>query len=458
MNAIQSLGKSVIIQPKSTDSNSTGFSTLLTALGIKMTEAAGSSEGTEGKSELEQGDEKTPFSESELPLDLLAALPLTVQGQSSSSPKLQLGLESSRTLQMKGEGQQGGILTGFTKQELMDLEQFGKPISHEQQAPKLPLSNELSVQLQKISGFHNGEEMLPGFLKREWLKQQGAKEVLASPLSEANPIEEVKVVEVSKGQEAKTSLEMMKQMTAEPTSQQKNLYGTVEQNTPLEEKEAIVEDGEQRPALKEGEVGKSQVDQTEGTEQLENLDQTSTESLILDDVQSDEKPEGLPLIKQSNEAPVKEATVQARYLNSELSEMITERMQLSKNGDETNIRIKLSPENLGQLDIRLTTLDGKVTAHIVTATAGAKELIESQLHQLRHTLVQQGIQLDKIEVVQQPQGSQQPFMQDGRGDQGQQFQQGKQRQGRKGEYELEDNPLVTSEKEESTLGGINYAI
>jgi flagellar hook-length control protein FliK len=149
--------------------------------------------------------------------------------------------------------------------------------------------------------------------------------------------------------------------------------------------------------------------------------------------------------------------VQARYLSTELSEMITERMHVSKNGDETNIRIKLSPENLGQLDIRLTTSEGKVTAHIVTATAGAKELIESQLHQLRHTLVQQGIQLDKVEVVQQPQGSQNTFMQDGRGEQGQQFHQGKQRRG-KGEYELEDNPLVTNEREESTSGGINYAI
>jgi flagellar hook-length control protein FliK len=62
-----------------------------------------------------------------------------------------------------------------------------------------------------------------------------------------------------------------------------------------------------------------------------------------------------------------------------------------------------------------------------------------------------------VEVVQQPQGSQNTFMQDGRGEQGQQFHQGKQRRG-KGEYELEDNPLVTNEREESTSGGINYAI
>ena len=150
--------------------------------------------------------------------------------------------------------------------------------------------------------------------------------------------------------------------------------------------------------------------------------------------------------------------VPVRHFSAELSEMIPERMQLMKNGDESHIRIKLSPENLGQLDIRLTNADGKVTAHIVTATSAAKDMIESQLHQLRHSLVQQGVQLDKVEVIQQPQpASQNSFMQDGRSQQGQQFDQGKQRQ-RKGEYELEENPHITKEVEEGTSGGINYAV
>ncbi|WP_226654412.1 flagellar hook-length control protein FliK [Pseudalkalibacillus hwajinpoensis] len=458
MNAIQSLGKSVIVQTKPTGNDSTGFSTLLSALGIKMVDQeAGRADGTAGKSELGQGDEKKRLGEtgeSELPLHLLAALPLDVQvGQTSSSTKLEGNLERSESLQVKSGSQQGFILTGFTKQELMDLEQVGKPIPYEPVAPRLPLSNESRLQLQEKDSF-----ISPGLLKQEWLKMsQGVKEVLVDPFMKDKPLEEDEVVEVPKGQEAIKALEMIKQMTAEQSSQQKNLPITVDQTPPLEEQEAIFEGREQRPVLEEGEEVKSQVDQTEGTEQVENADQASTEPLSVDDVQTDEKPDGLPLVKQTNDAQIKEAPVQARYLNSELSERITERMQLSKNGDETNIRIKLSPENLGQLDIRLTTSDGKVTAHILTVTAGAKELIESQIHQLRHTLVQQGIQLDKVEVVQQPQGSQPSFMQDGQGEQGQ-FQQGKQRQGRKSEYDLEDNPLVTSEKEESTPGGINYAI
>ncbi len=437
------------MQPKPT-ANSTDFSTLLSALGVKVNEQeAGKDQGTAGESELEQGDGKVPYGEAELPLNLLminnGAHPLDLQGsQTSSLPKLQGYLESMENVQVKSGSQQGFILTGFTKQELMDMEQFGNQQPLESVVSKV---NESSLQLQG----KNGLGLLPEFSNQEWLKmQQGAKEVLANP----KPLEEVKMTEVPKGQEATKSLEIIKNLTAEQSSNQKNLEVTVDQIPQLEEQEAIVE-GKTRPVLEEGE--KARVDQTE-TEQLENLEQPSAEPSPIDDVQTEEKPDGFPLVKQSNDAPVKEVPVQARYLNTELSEMITERMQLSKNGDETNIRIKLSPENLGQLDIRLTTSDGKVTAHIVTATAGAKELIESQLHQLRHTLVQQGIQLDKVEVVQQPQGSQNTFMQDGRGEQGQQFQQGKQRHERKGEYELEDNPLVTNEREESMSGGINYAI
>ncbi len=451
MNAIQSLGKSVIVQPKPTGNDSTGFSTLLSTLGIKMIDQEAGR--TEGKSEVEQSDE------SELPLNLLminkAALPLDVQvAQTSSSPKLQGNLENNEMPQVKsGSQQQGLTLPGFTKQELESLAQVGKQAPLESEASKLSLSNESKVQLHEKNAFHKGDEILTGFLKQEWLNNpQGVKEVLA--VIEEKPVEEARVVEVPRGQEATKSLEVIKQMTAEQSSQQKNLDVTVNQPPRLEEQEAIVEDREQRFVLEGGKEFKSQVDQAEDTEQL---DQPSTETLPVDDVQSDEKPDGLPLVKQSNDAPVKEATVQARYMNTELSEMLTERMQLSKNGDETNIRIKLSPENLGQLDIRLTTSDGKVTAHILTATSGAKELIESQLHQLRHTLVQQGIQLDKVEVVQH-QGSQHSFMQDGRGEQKQQFQQGKQHQGRKGEYDLEENPLVTNEREESISGGINYAI
>lgn len=155
---------------------------------------------------------------------------------------------------------------------------------------------------------------------------------------------------------------------------------------------------------------------------------------------------------------VKEETpvIKARQFTSEFSQLL-ERMQVMKNGKESQLRIKLSPENLGQLDIRLSTVDGKVTAQIATSTAAAKEMIEGQLHQLRQTFVQQGIQLDKVEVVQQ---STQSLLQDQQSQQqGQrQFGQGNRREKQSGQYEVEENPVVTHEHEKEETIGINYSV
>ncbi|WP_270180459.1 flagellar hook-length control protein FliK [Alkalihalobacillus sp. CinArs1] len=155
---------------------------------------------------------------------------------------------------------------------------------------------------------------------------------------------------------------------------------------------------------------------------------------------------------------VKEETpvIKARQFTSEFSQLL-ERMQVMKNGKESQLRIKLSPENLGQLDIRLSTVDGKVTAQIATSTAAAKEMIEGQLHQLRQTFVQQGIQLDKVEVVQQ---STQSLLQDQQSQQqGQrQFGQGNRREKQSGQYEVEENPVVTHEHEQEETIGINYSV
>lgn len=165
-----------------------------------------------------------------------------------------------------------------------------------------------------------------------------------------------------------------------------------------------------------------------------------------------------PQVSSSSKQP--EGLIRFNQLPTELSELITQRLQVMKSGEDSQIRIKLTPDNLGQLDIRLSSIDGKITAQIATLVPGTKEMIESQIHQLRHTLLNQGIQLDKLEVIQQPQpSSQSSLMQDGQSQQGQQFDQGKNRGSkRKGEYDVEDNVLLTQRLEEGTSVGINYSV
>ncbi|WP_261132832.1 flagellar hook-length control protein FliK [Bacillus sp. Marseille-Q3570] len=64
----------------------------------------------------------------------------------------------------------------------------------------------------------------------------------------------------------------------------------------------------------------------------------------------------------------------------------------------TQLSIKLFPENLGSLDIQIVQRNGEIAAKIIASTVQAKELIETNLHQLRHSLQSQNINIDKIEI------------------------------------------------------------
>lgn len=65
------------------------------------------------------------------------------------------------------------------------------------------------------------------------------------------------------------------------------------------------------------------------------------------------------------------------------------------------LTVKLHPASLGRLDITLQQVNGVIVAKMMTTTTIAKELIESQIHQLRHAFIQQQLPVDRIEVIQQ---------------------------------------------------------
>ncbi len=92
--------------------------------------------------------------------------------------------------------------------------------------------------------------------------------------------------------------------------------------------------------------------------------------------------------------------VRMNNLTEELGEVFKSSMRMSTNGESTQIKVNISPENLGQLDIRLTETNGKIAAQIFTSSLAAKDAIDLQLNQLRNTLIQQGLTVEKIEVVQ----------------------------------------------------------
>ncbi|MGG0657937.1 flagellar hook-length control protein FliK [Rummeliibacillus pycnus] len=79
---------------------------------------------------------------------------------------------------------------------------------------------------------------------------------------------------------------------------------------------------------------------------------------------------------------------------------IMNRSQFSNNAAGTKLLIKLYPENLGSIRVELVQKDGVMTARFLASTNIGKQMLESQLQQLKQGLVNQNIQLDRIDVAQ----------------------------------------------------------
>ncbi len=79
---------------------------------------------------------------------------------------------------------------------------------------------------------------------------------------------------------------------------------------------------------------------------------------------------------------------------------IFKRSNFGQTGGTNRLLIKLYPEHLGQVRIELLQTNGVMTARILASTALGKEMLDSQLHQLRQAFVQQNIQIDRIDISQ----------------------------------------------------------
>lgn len=92
-------------------------------------------------------------------------------------------------------------------------------------------------------------------------------------------------------------------------------------------------------------------------------------------------------------------TAQAEAFVKEF-QAIMNRSQFSNNAAGTKLLIKLYPENLGSIRVELIQKDGVMTARLLASTNIGRQMLESQLQQLKQGLVNQNIQLDRIDVAQ----------------------------------------------------------
>ncbi len=88
------------------------------------------------------------------------------------------------------------------------------------------------------------------------------------------------------------------------------------------------------------------------------------------------------------------------------------RTQLLPNGGQ--MQIKLSPGDLGQMQITVKVVDGVLSATFMTSSDDATRLLSHSLTQLKSALEGQGVSIDRIQVTQGPREAQPSQNQDGR--------------------------------------------
>lgn len=96
--------------------------------------------------------------------------------------------------------------------------------------------------------------------------------------------------------------------------------------------------------------------------------------------------------------PVEAVPVQR--VPQEVAKLAVDRLEILHKEGFTEAKISLTPDHLGKVDIRLTMHAGQLVAHFVTEHAMAKDMLEQQMIQLRGTLQNQGITVERIEVTQ----------------------------------------------------------
>ncbi|MEL3960523.1 flagellar hook-length control protein FliK [Lysinibacillus endophyticus] len=94
-----------------------------------------------------------------------------------------------------------------------------------------------------------------------------------------------------------------------------------------------------------------------------------------------------------------EKSAQADAFVKEFQSLIN-RTQLSNSQGTMKLLVKLYPENLGSIRIEILQKDGMLSARLLASTSQAKELLDSQIQQLKTTFAQQNIQMDRIDIAQ----------------------------------------------------------
>lgn len=156
----------------------------------------------------------------------------------------------------------------------------------------------------------------------------------------------------------------------------------MEQRTPL--------NGEQ-PIHQEGEVMFVPLEEANDLAPSLSSDLEEMPSVLVDN----KTPNEHTILLQPKET---KSDVQRSFVH-QLTEIIKTSKFTKANNGQSQLVIRLHPEHLGTLTIKLVAQkDGELAAKIITNTTAAKELIEASIHQIRHMIPTENIVVERFDV------------------------------------------------------------
>ena len=148
--------------------------------------------------------------------------------------------------------------------------------------------------------------------------------------------------------------------------------------------EEILDKEKDIPVQKEIIVKNIEIEETEDTK-MEDIDNNNPLFEIIDRSKTHEKPEI-------------ENNVLQEVDKKEVIEQIVNKAKLIVDDNKQEIRIKLKPEILGELILKMEVVKGDVLAKVMVDNYKTKELIEANLFQLKEDMKENGLEIKTFEV------------------------------------------------------------
>ncbi|MCG7316530.1 MULTISPECIES: flagellar hook-length control protein FliK [Brevibacillus] len=161
-----------------------------------------------------------------------------------------------------------------------------------------------------------------------------------------------------------------------------------------------------------------------------------------------------PVQKQAGTASeMKSFPVRAEQMPQQVTDIFVRQLKVGTLQGVTEAKLILYPQELGKVDVRISSHNGVITAHFIADSKHGKDMLDQQMAQLRTAFAQQGIQVDKLEVSQQNNST--PFSFDqGKENGGQQAREQSQDQGAQNEQaEASFDSVLEGERESNTRLG-----